>query len=46
MGAVTCLLGDPKLPREEERALRERLTAKALTTLTQGVEEPTVFTSD
>lgn len=43
--AVPYLLGDPSLPREREYALRERLTAKALATLTMEVTLPTVFTA-
>ncbi len=44
--AVPHLLGDPSLPVEREYALRERLTAKALSTLRLEVTEPTVFTAD
>jgi glycine reductase complex component B subunit gamma len=44
--AVPYLLGDPSLPGERELALRERLTARALSTLTMEVTEPTVFTAD
>lgn len=44
--AVPYLLGDPSLPGEREYALRERLTAKALATLTMEVTQPTVFTAD
>ncbi len=44
--AVPYLLGDPGLPGEREYALRERLTGKALATLTMAVSEPTVFTAD
>lgn len=43
--AVPYLLGDPALPPEREYALRERLTARALATLTQAVSEPTLFTA-
>lgn len=41
--AVPYLLGDPSLPSEREYALRERLTARALATLTMEVTQPTVF---
>jgi hypothetical protein len=44
--AVPYLLGDPSLPCEREYALRERLTARALSTLTMEVSRPTVFTAD
>ena len=44
--AVPYLLGDPALPPEREYALRERLTARALATLTMEVARPTVFTAD
>ena len=43
--AVPYLLGDPTLPPEREDALRERLTAKALSTLTMEVTQPTLFTA-
>ncbi len=42
--AVPYVLGDPALPEEREYALRERLTAKALTALTMEVTESTLFT--
>lgn len=41
--AVTHLLGNPALPPASEYALRERLTARALATLTTEVAEPTLF---
>lgn len=41
--AVPYLLGDPALPPEREYALRERLTAKALSMLSVAVTEPTLF---
>ncbi len=44
--AVPYLMGDPSLPSEREYALRERLTAKALATLTMAVTQPTVFAAD
>jgi glycine/betaine/sarcosine/D-proline reductase family selenoprotein B len=44
--AVPYLLGDPALPSERERALRERLTTRALATLTMEIMQPTVFTAD
>ena len=44
--AVTCLLGDPALPGDAERALRSRLTGRALEALTTEVREPTLFTLD
>ena len=44
--AVPYLLGDPGLPGDREYALRERLTGRALATLTMAVSEPTVFTAD
>ncbi len=44
--AVTYLLGDPTLPGEEEKALRARLTDKALASLTVEVTEPTLFSLD
>ena len=40
--AVPYLLGDPALPPEREYALRERLTAKALSLLMLEVTEPTL----
>jgi glycine/betaine/sarcosine/D-proline reductase family selenoprotein B len=43
--AVPYLLGDPTLSPEREDALRERLTAKALATLTMEVTQPTVFSA-
>lgn len=42
--AVTHLLGDPALPAGAEKALRARLTDRALATLTAEVSEPTLFT--
>ena len=44
--AVPYPLGDPALPAEREYALRERLTAKALASLTVQVPGPTLFTVD
>jgi glycine reductase len=44
--AVPHLLGDPSLPAEWEFALRERLTAKALASLTTEVVGPTLFSLD
>lgn len=44
--AVPYLLGDPTLPSEREYALRERLTTKALSTLTMEVTQPTIFSAD
>jgi hypothetical protein len=44
--AVPCLLGDPGLPPDREYALRERLTAKALASLTLEVSGPTLFSLD
>ena len=44
--AVPYPLGDPSLPAEREHALRERLTAKALATLTMAVAQQTVFALD
>ena len=41
--AVPYLMGDPGLPEDREYALRERFTAKALSTLTMEVGEPTLF---
>jgi glycine reductase len=41
--AVPYLLGDPALPPEREYALRERLTARALSMLSVAVTEPTLF---
>ncbi len=41
--AVGYLLGDPGLPLAEEKALRARLTARALATLSADVSEPTLF---
>ena len=44
--AVPYLLGDPALPADREYALRERLTAKALASLSVDVTGPTLFTVD
>lgn len=41
--AVTYLLGDPALPRTEERALRRRIVETALRALATPVAEPTTF---
>ncbi len=44
--AVPYLLGDPSLPAEREEVMRERLTARALDTLTLDLVTPTVFTAE
>ncbi len=41
--AVPYLLGDPSLPPDRESAMRERMTARALETLTMDLAAPTVF---
>ncbi len=41
--AVPYLLGDPSLPADRESAMRERMTARALETLTMDLTAPTVF---
>ena len=40
--AITSVVGDPTLSREEERRLRKRLVVKALEALRTAVEEPLV----
>jgi glycine reductase len=41
--AITHPLGDPALPRHEERAFRRRLVERALAALQTDVHGPTVF---
>lgn len=41
--AITSVVGDPTLSREDERRFRKRLVRKALEALQTPVEEPTVF---
>lgn len=41
--AIPHPLGDPTLDPAEEKALRRRLVEKALTALSTGVSEQTVF---
>ena len=41
--AIPHPLGNPAMPREEEKALRRKLVRKALDALTQPVEGQTVF---
>ena len=43
--AITSVVGDPALSREEERRYRKRLVQKALEALRTPVEEPMVWTS-
>ena len=41
--AITSVVGDPTLSRDDERRFRKRIVMKALTALQMAVEEPTVF---
>ena len=41
--AITSVVGDPALSRDDERRFRKRLVMKALAALQTPVEEPTVF---
>ncbi len=41
--AIVNVLGDPRLPPEQERELREALVTKALYALGEPVTEPTVI---
>jgi glycine reductase complex component B subunit gamma len=41
--AIPHPLGDPKKPKEEEKALRRRLVEKALQALQTNIEGQTVF---
>jgi betaine reductase len=41
--AITSVVGDPALGRDDERRFRKRLVMKALEALQTPVEEPTVF---
>ena len=41
--AITSVVGDPALSRDDERRFRKRLVVKALEALQTPVEEPTVF---
>ena len=41
--AITSVVGDPALSRDDERRFRRRLLMKALQALQTPVEEPTVF---
>ena len=41
--AITSVVGDPALTRDDERRFRKRLVMKALEALQTPVEEPTVF---
>jgi glycine reductase len=41
--AITSVVGDPALSRDDERRFRKRLVLKALEALQTPVEEPTVF---
>jgi len=41
--AITSVVGDPTLSRDDERRFRKRLVTKALEALQTPVEEPTVF---
>lgn len=41
--AIPHPLGDPKLPKEEEKALRRRIVEKALLALTTPVDGQKVF---
>jgi betaine reductase len=41
--SITCLLGDPRLDHDQERALRVRMLRRGLTALRTAVERPTIF---
>ena len=41
--AITSVVGDPALSRDEERRFRKRLLQKALEALRTPVEEPVVW---
>jgi len=41
--AITSVVGDPALSRDDERRFRKRLVMRALEALATPVEEPTVF---
>ena len=41
--AVTAVVGDPQLPRSEERAHRRRIVETALRALETRVSGPTIF---
>jgi glycine reductase len=41
--AITSVVGDPTLSRDDERRFRKRIVMKALAALQTAVEEPTVF---
>ena len=40
---ITCLLGDPNLPPDEERALRVTMLRRGLAALRTAVQGPTAF---
>jgi hypothetical protein len=42
--SVTCLIGNSKLPREQEKALRRKIILRAMEMLATPVEGPTVCT--
>jgi glycine/betaine/sarcosine/D-proline reductase family selenoprotein B len=44
--AVPHVLGDPRLPAEEELGLRRRLLLAGLRSLTSAVQRPTSFVAD
>jgi glycine reductase len=41
--AITSVVGDPTLSRDDDRRFRKRIVMKALAALQTAVEEPTVF---
>lgn len=41
--SITCLLGDPQLDRDQERALRVRMLRRGLAALRTAVDRPTIF---
>jgi hypothetical protein len=41
--SVTCIVGNAKLTKEQEKALRRRIIIKALEMLATPVEGPTVW---
>jgi len=42
--SVTCLIGNPILTKEQEKALRRKYVVRALEALQTPVDRPTVFT--
>lgn len=43
---ITCLLGDPALPPDEERGMRVDLLRRGLVALRTPVQSPTAFAGD